>query len=608
VSSLGARRRAKALAVTLAALAVAGCLCVAGWLFLPRFRGADTPEFLTTTVWKGRYDFAVVEQGIVESASNTELRCDVRSRGGGTMIVDVVPEGTIVKKGDTVVELDASKLLEEADAQKIVISTRQSLLAQAENTLKAAEIAKTEYLEGLYVTQEKQFLSELFLAERARGSAETTLESTQALYAKNIVSALQLETAKVNLDDASIKLNAAQTNLNTLRNLTRPKQVTSLDAAVASALAQVKAQRRNLQLEQERLKDIENQITRCTIKAPSPGQVVYASERDSYFSSSQSQFIVGPGAMVRERQVIVWLPNTDDMQIRATVNEARVTLVRPGLPVSIRVSALKDEIIEGEVTKVNQFAEPSGYWGGNINKYATTIKIKNPPPDLRVGMNAEVRIHVERITKALQVPVQTLAESKGHFFSLVKNGDQYETREVKIGSTNDSVATINRGLEEGDEVIMYPRSAGGLLKFPDMPDATSIGMGEIKRTQRRKSAIGAVAGNVGHLPADGQRLSETTPAELVAQYLENDVNHDQRLSKDEIARMDIHIQQRLAAADANGDGFLERRELLMVAANAVEQRRGKDNGSAGGGGDRQPGRREQGLPGSENEGRGVVPL
>src|SRR5262249_55616708 len=150
--------------------------------------------------------------------------------------------------------------------------------------------------------------------------------------------------------------------------------------------------------------------------------------------------------------------------------EARVTLVRPGLPVTIRVDALKDEFIEGEVTKVNQYAEPGSFSSGNIKKYATFVKIKNPPPDLRVGMNAEVRIHVERHPDALQVPVQALAELKNHFFTLVKNNDSYETREVTIGTTNDKVATIEKGLKEGDQVVMNPRGAGGLLKLPDLPD------------------------------------------------------------------------------------------------------------------------------------------
>ena len=177
-----------------------------------------------------------------------------------------------------------------------------------------------------------------------------------------------------------------------------------------------------MQLEQDKLKDIQDQITKCTIKATAAGQVVYANETDSFRSSSSSQFVVTPGAMVRERQVIIRLPNANDMQVKATVNEARVTLIRSGLPVSIRVDALKDEVIEGEVTKVNQYAEAGGFSTGNIKRYATIVKIKNPPPELRVGMNAEVRIHVERKPNALQIPVQALAELKGHYFTLAKAG------------------------------------------------------------------------------------------------------------------------------------------------------------------------------------------
>src|SRR5262249_49695989 len=158
------------------------------------------------------------------------------------------------------------------------------------------------------------------------------------------------------------------------------------------------------------------------------GQVVYANETGNYYGGSQSQFVVAPGATVRERQVILWLPNANDMQVKALVNEARVTLIRPGMPVSIRVDALRDELIEGEVKPVSQFAESTSFWNGSIKKYATIVKIKNPPPELRVGMNSEVRIHVEQVDSALQLPVQALAESRGHYFSLVKTGEDYQTR------------------------------------------------------------------------------------------------------------------------------------------------------------------------------------
>src|SRR5207247_799848 len=211
-----------------------------------------------------------------------------------------------------------------------------------------------EYLEGLYVSQEKLILAELFLAEQNYRTALQGLTSAKSLLEKNIITGLQLESAAVAVENQKNALDNAQTKLATLRNLTKQKELTVLEANIASAQANVKAQQQGLQLEQDKLKDIQDQIGKCTIKATAPGQVVYANETDMFRGSSQSQFIVTPGAMVRERQVIIRLPNADDMQVKATVNEARVTLIREGLPVTIRGDALKDDIGEGEETRVNQ--------------------------------------------------------------------------------------------------------------------------------------------------------------------------------------------------------------------------------------------------------------
>jgi HlyD family secretion protein len=367
-SAAGRKRRGKAMYLTIAAIGVFVCIALAAWFMTRRGKIAEYEEYLTATVWKGPYDYAVIEQGLLESGSNTEIRCQVRTRGSGTAIIDVIPEGTTVKPGDILVELDSSNFTLEENAQKILVSTRQSQLATAENNLRAAEIAKKEYLEGLYLSQEKQLLSELFLAEQAKATAESGLESAKALHIKLIVTGLQVEAAHAALEDAVNKYQCAKINLDTLRNLTRQKEVTLLEASIASATAEVKAQQQSLRLEEERLKEIQDQIAKCTIKATAPGQVVYANETDY---RGGMQFLVAPGATVRERQVIIWLPNANDMQVKATVNEARVTMVRPGMPVSVRVDALKDELLEGVVTKVNQFAEQTSFFSGSIRKYAS---------------------------------------------------------------------------------------------------------------------------------------------------------------------------------------------------------------------------------------------
>ncbi len=491
LSVYGCCRRGRASVYLLAIIAMGvACAGFALWFSARDRANFDDVEIVTTTVWRGPYDHALVTKGVMESASSTELKCDVRSRGGTTPILEVLPEGAVVKEGDVVMELDPSILREQESEQKIAISTRESLLTTAENTHKAAVIARKEYLEGLYIALENQYESELYIAERGKATAVAAVESAKVLFEKAIGSALDVQVSYAALDDATNKLECARTNLETLRNLTKEKELTLLDAAISSAEADLKAQRRSLQLEQRRLKDIQKWIRNCTIRATAPGQVVYNNDPDFFRSSSYTPFVVEPGAGVRERQTVVWLPNPDDMQVRATVSEARVTLVQVGMPVSIRVEALDDELIEGEVVKINPFAEPNYNSSMAINKYGVTIKIKNPPSQLRVGMNAEAWIHLEQLPSALQLPVQALAESNGRYFSLVRGeDDSYETREVELQSTNDEVAAIAHGLSEGDEVVINPRSAGDLLQLPGEDEATPLVVEEREQEAREARPV-----------------------------------------------------------------------------------------------------------------------
>ena len=616
--SLLRRRRGNSFTFALASVAVVAMLSLAGWWMFGGGDSDDGPDLIHNTVSRGPYDFVVIEQGTVESATNIELRCEVRSRGGGgggssssssggsTSIIDVVPEGTIVQPGDIVVKLDSSSLEQERDNQLITVASRRALVAQAENTLAAALIAREEYLNGTFVQEEKLIEGEVFVANKNMTTAQTSLDSARGLAAKGIITSLQVETAQFNLENAQKQLEMAQTKLNTIRKYTRQKILKDHDSAIATQEANVAAQKSSLALEETKLHDIEAQIEKCTIKAPSSGQVVYANQYDSWRGSSQAEFVVAPGTMVRERQVIIRLPNADDMQVKATVNEARVTLIRAGLPVTIRVDALKDEVIEGVVTKVNQYAEPGSYSSGNIKKYATFVKIVNPPAELRVGMNAEVRIHVERKNDALQVPVQALVERKGRFFSLVRKDEKYETREVKFTSSNDKVVAIASGLAEGDEIVMNPRSAGDLMAIPNLPDANPTQVAEVERSPGAQVTLtqGAAGGvapgggppGPGGGPAGGKGKGMPTPAQMVEQYMAADANKDGKLSKEELAGLEERRRENLADADKDNDGYFDNKELTLAANQVIQrmrERMGKGGGPGGPGGG---GRRGEGGP------------
>jgi len=589
------------------------------WFFLGRDPMETAEKVLTTTVFRGPYEHIVLEQGQVESSSNVEIRCEVKSRsGGGTEILWVRDEGTDLakdKRGESkkddepneddseegsepekddeleidyesmeddelieagvLVLLDSSALKQDLVQQEIVCNTSHALVVQAENTLRAAEIARIEYLEGTFKQEEQTIESEIFVAEENLRRAQLSFQSTERLAAKGIVTALQLEGDQFAVEKAKKELMSAQTKLKVLRDYTRQKTLKQFDSDIATAEAKWESEKKSHQLELDKLADIKEQLEKCVIFAPEHGQVVYANDRNRW---GGSEFVVEPGATVRERQVIIRLPDPNKMQVKATINESRISLVGSGMPVAIEFDAIRDQTLRGEVTKVNQYSEPESWRSGNIKEYAAYIKIFNPPSEVRSGMNAEVRIYVEQLEDALQVPVQAICETKGHYFCLVKNGDDWETREVQVRSSNDTFMTIEAGLKEGDVVAMNPRAYPDKLTIPELPDEEipegekggSVGgnrpAGQSQERPGGKPASGLAgpgraAGSKGADRAGGGHGGRFDPTKLFSM---RDTDGDGTLSADELKAIPADRRGMLTAADADGDGAVTREEFTKA--------------------------------------------
>jgi len=73
------------------------------------------------------------------------------------------------------------------------------------------------------------------------------------------------------------------------------------------------------------------------------------------------------------------------MQIKAKINETKVNLIKEGLPVTIRIDAFGEELLQGTVMKVNNYAEPGNWWSSTAKQYATFVKVIDPPPSSAWG-------------------------------------------------------------------------------------------------------------------------------------------------------------------------------------------------------------------------------
>jgi multidrug efflux pump subunit AcrA (membrane-fusion protein) len=438
-----------------AALGIVAALVV--WFSWSLLGGATTDELITGRATLGLFTHDVVERGELESSANVEVRCEVQSRtsgSNGVKILEIVPEGTVVKPGDFLVRFDDAALQAERTTQQINVSSAEAATAQSENDLAAAQIAKKEYEFGEFESEREKLNAEILVANENASRAEESVHFTEKLVRRGYIAPRQLRIDKFDRAKALSDLKVAETKLNALTQFTREKKLTELDAKVKTSDAKLKSDHAKLALERQKLDVLNAQIKNCTIVAPAAGQVIYDHEQDNWRGAD---FQIKQGTIIHEHRVVIRLPDPKKMQVIAKVAESRIDLIKVGMSTTIEIEGLPGTTLAGNVVKVNEYPASENWFNANVKEYATKIMIKDPPPGLRPGMTGKVAVRVETIPDALQVPVQSIVERGGKHYCLLVRGGHIERREVLIGSSNEKFLVVKDGLAREDAVLLNPR-------------------------------------------------------------------------------------------------------------------------------------------------------
>ncbi len=468
-------------------LLVIGCLVVAlGYYAYASMKTAFTQDnvasFQFREVENGLFKHTVIESGVIESSQNIDIICNVRSRAGGVQIIWVIEEGTQVQAGDKLVELDTTTLEDSLQQQQLIMNRANSTKISAAAAVRRAEIARQEYLEGTFKQNEQIIESNILIAKQNLSTALDKAAFSERLAAKGFVTQQQLQADRFAVKRANLDMSLKENELRTLREITKQKMLVGFDADIETAKASMQAEEKNYIEEEKQLTEIKQQIENCMVYAPDDGQVVYANQQSS---RGGSEFIVEAGATVRERQSIIKLPDPEQMQVKAKVNEGRIAFIRKGQRVDVVVGALEGQTLQGVVSKVNKYPEASSWFNSEVKEFATYIKILNPPEAIRTGLTAEVEMLVNTMANQTMIPVQTLHEDQGQAFCLIKrpydrknplhsqtlggkHGDvnaefSVEVVPVEYAASNNKFLAITSGLKAGDMVVMNPRSEEEIL-------------------------------------------------------------------------------------------------------------------------------------------------
>ena len=420
--------------------------------------GATAP--VTAAATAAPFVQEVVERGEVESSSNVEIRCQVQSRAAtGTAIIQIVPEGAYVKEGDFLVKLDDSGIQADLVMQQIAGNTSRAAVVASQADFDATKLALQEYESGTFRQEEGALESDEFVAKENLRRAEEYLRYSEKLAARGYVTEVQLEADRFAVEKARKELDSASTKLEVLHRYTKLKTLNKLKADVETAEARLKSVQNTHKLDLERQTTLEEQLAHCVIKAPTSGQVVYA-------NLATGDPTIAEGKTVRERQIIIRLPDPKRMQVTARVNESRIDRVKKNMTVRIRLDAFPEQELRGTVREISEYPLPAASSYSTMKEYAAEIDIHDPPPGVRSGMTAQAAIEIAKLERAVQVPLPAVLERDKRFFCLVTQDGELTAQEVSVGPANEQSVIINDGLNEGDQVLLAPQTYEGRVTLP----------------------------------------------------------------------------------------------------------------------------------------------
>jgi len=134
----------------------------------------------------------------------------------------------------------------------------------------------------------------------------------------------------------------------------------------------------------------------------------------------------------------------------AQVPEDVVSKMKPGTKAHIRIPALGDETIDGELLRFETKADSRGATIGAI------FKLENKGIRLRPGMRAEFSIVISKREEVMAVPREALqgdAANRVVFIKHLELPNAFTRMAVETGEKNDRYVEIISGLFPGDEVV-----------------------------------------------------------------------------------------------------------------------------------------------------------
>ena len=328
-----------------------------------------------------------------------------------TKISSIIPEGSVVKEGDVIAELDRQPAATRMNDVTLNLQKAQAefTTAMLDSTLNLAN-AREDVRNAELALEEKKLAK-----EQAQYEAPTLRRQ-----------------AEIDYERASRAFDQAKRNLGT-----KTRQAEAKMSSVGADLAR----------QQNMLKNIQDIMASFTVRAPGPGMVIYVREWNGKKKGVGSTW--SPW-----EPTVATLPDLSQMESQTYINEVDVRKLAVGQKVEVTLDADPSKKLAGSVTQIANVGEQRPNQDSKV--FEVKVTLSTVDTTLRPGMTTAYAIVVANVKDVLFIPLESVVSEGGFSYTYRKAGSGIVKQMVELGLTNDNEVIVKRGLSDDDRVYLLP--------------------------------------------------------------------------------------------------------------------------------------------------------
>jgi HlyD family secretion protein len=442
--------------------------------------GAVTPQLTQATT--GPLVGTVTQRVEVDHVPGTAIRSPVSQE---SLVRSIADHGQHVAAGETIAELDGRTLEQTRQQQAKRLAQEEAAFQQAKRALADRQIEKQndvvaaqqaldlarlelqEYQTGTYEQARESLKSQIAQLRAGLDTRQRCVAWSERVVKKRYITETQLADDRLALEQQQVELQQAEERLECLEETTRRLRLAQLEANVnqaehalagcqqIAATQQVHAdsilaaRQRVIDLQQDALRQVDQEIAACTIRAPHDGTVVHT-PRDAPGEITP----IRRGAKVYQHQMFLVLARSESPRADIRLKRAPVAQMLGEIAADIQVHRIPTVRTAGSRIGVVDSRPDLA----DVRTDALRIAFEVQPqflPWLLQGRTVIVQLRVHRAA-VLRVPAQAVLHDGERSYCFVNTAQGFKKRYVVPGLEGDSQTEIKQGIDEGVQVVVDP--------------------------------------------------------------------------------------------------------------------------------------------------------